>query len=244
MSVVLYLWHAQTLRTYVLLYPKSSITLVMVPTALVRPSRKTSRWSMCRYSGVLMKRKCTVALSPVRRQSLSILRIVAVWRMLPQCTVNSKILTGTQTATSGQISVAQDTLNCHQLCCCMQMPLNSQYKHLTNPCLSSGTVYSISSGEATSEDNLHTTNLLSKPALPHNFYREGYRGQVQFFYSYPLNPQLKWDFDEGASQAPLVTDPIRAFYHFPNLIHKELLSLSAILLWLLLLVNLVVSELK
>lgn len=67
-----------------------ALTLVMVPTALVRPSRKTSRWSMCKYSGVLMKRKCTVALSPVRRQSLSMLRIVAVWRMLPQCTVNVK----------------------------------------------------------------------------------------------------------------------------------------------------------
>lgn len=63
-----------------------SHTLVMVPTALVRPSRNTSRWSMCRYSGVLMKRKCTVALSPVRRQSLSILRMVAVCLMLPQCT--------------------------------------------------------------------------------------------------------------------------------------------------------------
>lgn len=61
-------------------------TLVMVPTALVRPSRNTSRWSMCRYSGVLMKRKCTVALSPVRRQSLSMLRMVAVCLMLPQCT--------------------------------------------------------------------------------------------------------------------------------------------------------------
>lgn len=61
-------------------------TLVMVPTALVRPSRNTSRWSMCRYSGVLMKRKWTVALSPVRRQSLSMLRMVAVCLMLPQCT--------------------------------------------------------------------------------------------------------------------------------------------------------------
>lgn len=46
-----------------------------------------------------MKRKWTVALSPVRRQSLSMLRIVAVWRMLPQCTRNSKNLTGTQNVT-------------------------------------------------------------------------------------------------------------------------------------------------
>lgn len=63
------------------------LTLVMVPTALVLPSLKTSLWSMCRYSGVLMKRKCTVALSPVRKQSLVIDRIVAVCLMLPQCTV-------------------------------------------------------------------------------------------------------------------------------------------------------------
>lgn len=58
----------------------------MVPTALVRPSLNTSFWSQCRYSGVLMKRKWTVALSPVLRQSLFIDRIVAVCLMLPQWT--------------------------------------------------------------------------------------------------------------------------------------------------------------
>ena len=59
----------------------------MVPTALVRPSLKTSFWSQCRYSGVLMKRKWTEALSPVRRQSLFMVRMVAVCLMLPQWTV-------------------------------------------------------------------------------------------------------------------------------------------------------------
>lgn len=62
------------------------VTLVMVPTALVRPSLNTSLWSQCRYSGVLMKRKWTEALSPVRRQSLFMDRMVAVCLMLPQCT--------------------------------------------------------------------------------------------------------------------------------------------------------------
>lgn len=62
------------------------VTLVTVPTALVRPSRNTSLCSQCRYSGVLMKRKWTVALSPVLRQSLLMLRMVAVCRMLPQWT--------------------------------------------------------------------------------------------------------------------------------------------------------------
>lgn len=37
-----------------------------------------------------MKRKCTVALSPVRKQSLVIDRIVAVCLMLPQCTVGGE----------------------------------------------------------------------------------------------------------------------------------------------------------
>lgn len=86
---------------------KNRVTLVMVPTALVRPSRKTSRWSMCKYSGVLMKRKWTVALSPVRRQSLSMLRIVAVWRMLPQCTGNREVLTSTQPDVGEHILAAQ-----------------------------------------------------------------------------------------------------------------------------------------
>ncbi len=61
-------------------------TLVMVPTALVRPSLNTSLWSQCRYSGVLMKRKWTEALSPVRKQSLFIDKMVAVCLMLPQWT--------------------------------------------------------------------------------------------------------------------------------------------------------------
>lgn len=63
-----------------------AVTLVMVPTALVRPSLNTSLWSQCRYSGVLMKRKWTEALSPVRRQSLFMDKMVAVCLMLPQCT--------------------------------------------------------------------------------------------------------------------------------------------------------------
>lgn len=58
----------------------------MVPTALVRPSLNTSLWSQCRYSGVLMKRKWTEALSPVRKQSLFIDKMVAVCLMLPQWT--------------------------------------------------------------------------------------------------------------------------------------------------------------
>lgn len=66
--------------------PVTRLTLVMVPTALVLPSLKTSLCSVCRYSGVLMKRKCTVALSPVRRQSLFMVKMVAVCLMLPQCT--------------------------------------------------------------------------------------------------------------------------------------------------------------
>lgn len=67
-------------------YNVSLSTFVMVPTAFVRPSLNTSFWSQCRYSGVLMNRKWTVALSPVRRQSLFMVRMVAVCRMLPQCT--------------------------------------------------------------------------------------------------------------------------------------------------------------
>ena len=56
---------------------------VIVPTAFVRPSRKTMRMSFFRYSGFLMNRKRTVALSPVRRCSLVMHMIVAVWRTLP-----------------------------------------------------------------------------------------------------------------------------------------------------------------
>lgn len=62
-------------------------SLVMVPTALVRPSLNTSLWSQCKYSGVLMKRKWTEALSPVRKQSLFIDKMVAVCLMLPQWTM-------------------------------------------------------------------------------------------------------------------------------------------------------------
>ncbi len=81
--------HSVVIYTLKVLRPMK-LTFVMVPTALVLPSLNTSLWSMCRYSGVLMKRKCTVALSPVRKQSLVIERIVAVCLMLPQCTVGRK----------------------------------------------------------------------------------------------------------------------------------------------------------
>lgn len=64
-----------------------TISLVTLPTALVRPSRKRIFMPTCRYSGFLMKRKCTIARSPVRRQSWLIAMICAVWRMLPQWTV-------------------------------------------------------------------------------------------------------------------------------------------------------------
>lgn len=80
---------AKPLRQYLsvnLQLPEGFATLVMVPTALVRPSLNTSLWSQCRYSGVLMKRKWTEALSPVRKQSLFIDRMVAVCLMLPQWT--------------------------------------------------------------------------------------------------------------------------------------------------------------
>lgn len=71
-----------------------SVTLVMVPTALVRPSLNTSFWSQCRYSGVLMKRKWTRALSPVLRQDLFMDRMVAVCLMLPQWTGIIERVTG------------------------------------------------------------------------------------------------------------------------------------------------------
>lgn len=73
-------------RTYATAKPNSRATLVMVPTALVRPSLNTNFWSQCKYSGVLMKRKWTEALSPVRKQSLFMDKMVAVCRMLPQWT--------------------------------------------------------------------------------------------------------------------------------------------------------------
>lgn len=57
-----------------------------LPTAFVLPSRNTMRMPTRRYSGFLMKRKWTRALSPVRRQSMLMLRMEAVWRMLPQWT--------------------------------------------------------------------------------------------------------------------------------------------------------------
>ena len=61
-------------------------SLMMFPTALVRPSRNTMRMSVRRYSGFLMKRKWTWALSPVLRCSWDIRIIVAVWRTLPTWT--------------------------------------------------------------------------------------------------------------------------------------------------------------
>lgn len=72
--------------------PNGRATLVMVPTALVRPSLNTSFWSQCKYSGVLMKRKWTEALSPVRKQSLFMDKMVAVCRMLPQWTGRTQAL--------------------------------------------------------------------------------------------------------------------------------------------------------
>ena len=74
------------ISVYFLHLPEGFATLVMVPTALVRPSLNTSLWSQCRYSGVLMKRKWTEALSPVRKQSLFMDKMVAVCLMLPQWT--------------------------------------------------------------------------------------------------------------------------------------------------------------
>ena len=46
----------------------------------------TMRCPGFRYSGCLMKRKWTVALSPVLRLSCDILTMEAVWRTLPTCT--------------------------------------------------------------------------------------------------------------------------------------------------------------
>jgi len=63
----------------------------MVPTAFVRPSRNTIRMSFFRYSGFLMNRKRTVALSPVRRCSFVIQMMVAVWRTLPTWTATTNV---------------------------------------------------------------------------------------------------------------------------------------------------------
>lgn len=57
------------------------------PTAFVRPSRNTIRWPGFMYSGWLINRNLTIALSPVRRQSFDIVRMDAVWRMDPQWTI-------------------------------------------------------------------------------------------------------------------------------------------------------------
>lgn len=58
----------------------------MVPTAFVRPSRKIIRVFGLRYSGCLIKRNVTFALSPVRRWAWLILIIVAVCLRLLQWT--------------------------------------------------------------------------------------------------------------------------------------------------------------
>ena len=52
--------------------------LTMVPTAFVRPSLNTMRVPGFRNSGCFMNWKCTNALSPVRKCSLFMVRIVAV----------------------------------------------------------------------------------------------------------------------------------------------------------------------
>lgn len=52
--------------------------LRMFPTAFVRPSRKTMRCPVLMYSGCLINRNFTFALSPVRRQSLFMVMIDAV----------------------------------------------------------------------------------------------------------------------------------------------------------------------
>ena len=63
-----------------------------VPIALVLPSLNTILMSGRRYSGVLMKRNLTKALSPVRRCSSVMVIIVAVCRTLPTCTVTREQL--------------------------------------------------------------------------------------------------------------------------------------------------------
>ena len=63
--------------------PVYGIICVTVPTAFVRPSRKTRRMSGRRYSGFLIKRNRTTALSPVLRCSFDMDTMVAVCRTLP-----------------------------------------------------------------------------------------------------------------------------------------------------------------
>ena len=60
---------------------------VIEPTALVRPSRKIIFVPTMTNSGFLMKRKWHKALSPVRKCSWSMERIVAVCLKLPQWTM-------------------------------------------------------------------------------------------------------------------------------------------------------------
>ena len=62
-------------------------TLVIVPTALVRPSRNIILVPSFRYSGFFMKQKRTIALSPVRMCCTDMFSIRADWRILPQWTV-------------------------------------------------------------------------------------------------------------------------------------------------------------
>ena len=64
-------------------------SLVMFPTAFVRPSRNTMRMSVRMYSGFLMNRKRQSALSPVRKCSCDIVNMDAVCLTLPTCTAKS-----------------------------------------------------------------------------------------------------------------------------------------------------------
>ena len=64
----------------------SGNTLMTVPMALVLPSLNTILVPMRRNSGFLMNWNRQIALSPVRRLSLSIEMMEAVCRVHPQCT--------------------------------------------------------------------------------------------------------------------------------------------------------------
>lgn len=68
----------------------TGIIFITLPTAFVRPSRNTNLCPIFKYSGYLMKRKCTTARSPVRRLREDIFNMKAVCRILPQCTTNAK----------------------------------------------------------------------------------------------------------------------------------------------------------
>lgn len=61
-------------------------SLVMLPTAFVRPSLNTILMSVFKYSGFLMKRNRTRALSPVLKCSSVMVMMVAVCRTLPTWT--------------------------------------------------------------------------------------------------------------------------------------------------------------